>query len=158
MIDAAGYSLALQPKNDLIMMDLAEYNDKVREIIDIPSGLGHDETEEDFEDIVRSFSSSHPETVFRLWVVPNYDEEYVVFIQNGRSYMTDLQIPPFDPTKLRVQGVPTFNIDTYYDGDDVPVVNVRTEDIEENSKGPVCRVHLDDRLIWENPKLEKNDV
>lgn len=47
---------------------------------------------------------------------------------------------------------PPFEFDTYYaNADGVPIVHIDTDKLGENEKGPVCRIYLNDGVIYENP-------
>ena len=47
-----------------------------------------------------------------------------------------------------------FDFTVYYgETDNVPVVHVGTGNLPENERGPICRVYLNDAVLYENPAL-----
>jgi len=47
---------------------------------------------------------------------------------------------------------PIFNFNSYFsEVDQVPVVHIETENLDEDPGGPICRIYLNDEIIWENP-------
>lgn len=56
--------------------------------------------------------------------------------------------------KIKVGG---FSFDIYFSGKDgIPVVHVDTDELDEDEKGPKCRVYLNDEVLFENPPLEQD--
>lgn len=51
-----------------------------------------------------------------------------------------------------------FTFDCYLGEDGVPVVHVETLGLEENTKGPLCRIYINDEVLYENPELIKSPV
>ena len=51
---------------------------------------------------------------------------------------------------------PEFTFDVYFsEVDGVPVVHVDTKNMQENENGPVCRVYLNDGVIFMNPQYKR---
>ena len=56
-----------------------------------------------------------------------------------------------------IDNAPEFTFDVYFSEiDGVPVLCLATTNMQKNEKGPVCRVYLNDAVIFENPQFTKN--
>lgn len=52
-----------------------------------------------------------------------------------------------------------FYYDEYYlHVDGTPVVHVDTTGMSEDLNGPICRIYLNDEVIYENPPLPEKDT
>ena len=48
-----------------------------------------------------------------------------------------------------------FTFDAYTDPRGVPVVHIETTRLSENTRGPRCRVYLNDGVLYENPPFDQ---
>jgi len=48
-----------------------------------------------------------------------------------------------------------FSFDYYRAQDGTPVVHIETPRLSENSRGPICRVYLNDGVLYENPPFDQ---
>ena len=50
---------------------------------------------------------------------------------------------------------PPFEFIVYWGTDGIPVVEIRTDKLPENKDGPICRVYMNDHLMYSNPPFEE---